>query len=471
MLRSDLPFHPVAWPARLAAFLLGEAFLGFLALVATALTLFPVLFAVSERTDLLIEAGQWGIIGMFAVEYGFAWSRAASKRAFVLNPWRLLDLATIVVPLGTLVPTVSGTLRSSPVLRLFRLVRVVTMGARASGVMVREEARHTAAAAAVDPARVTRLRGGPGRQAGEVSWHEFLQWVETPGAEWFHVANPSPADLKSIAAAAGIPPATLGPILSGNGYPHVERLGPYAGFFVWLPEIGPAGQVERQCVFLLVGAENLLSFSRHGTGLSGSVVASAEGLTPASLSFSGRMTHLFLRTVLNQSERLAGLFEDELHTLEEVPVRESRARFFERTFQLKKELSATQSDLWRLKALLTELAAGRAPLPGAAGAETEVFQRLSDDAAFLYETIVNIREEVLSLIDLHLNVVSFDMNRVMRLLAVASVLGLIPSVVGGLFGMNLADNPWPFTLPQVSFTLVSGMVLGLYFFFIKGWLR
>ena len=45
------------------------------------------------------------------------------------------------------------------------------------------------------------------------------------------------------------------------------------------------------------------------------------------------------------------------------------------------------------------------------------------------------------------------------------------SVIGGLFGMNLIDNPWPFTLPQVAFAILLGMVLCLYFFFVKGWLR
>ena len=41
----------------------------------------------------------------------------------------------------------------------------------------------------------------------------------------------------------------------------------------------------------------------------------------------------------------------------------------------------------------------------------------------------------------------------------------------GWFGMNLIDNPWPFTLKQVSFCVVFAMVLCLYFFFVKGWLR
>jgi hypothetical protein len=37
--------------------------------------------------------------------------------------------------------------------------------------------------------------------------------------------------------------------------------------------------------------------------------------------------------------------------------------------------------------------------------------------------------------------------------------------------MNVAGNPWAVTLPQVAFGICLGMVLGLYFFFVKGWLR
>lgn len=99
------------------------------------------------------------------------------------------------------------------------------------------------------------------------------------------------------------------------------------------------------------------------------------------------------------------------------------------------------------------------------------FQRFRSEVDYLYDTMANIREEVLSVIDLHLNVVSFEMNRVMRVLAVISALGLIPAVVGGLLGMNLIDNPWPVTLPQIAFAVLFAMVLGLYFFVVKGWLR
>jgi Mg2+ and Co2+ transporter CorA len=66
---------------------------------------------------------------------------------------------------------------------------------------------------------------------------------------------------------------------------------------------------------------------------------------------------------------------------------------------------------------------------------------------------------------------SFQMNKVMRLLALLTTLALIPSVAGGLLGMNLAGSPWPVTLSQIAFGMAASMALSLYVFAIKGWLR
>ncbi|MCX6925441.1 MAG: hypothetical protein NT154_19865, partial [Verrucomicrobia bacterium] len=74
---------------------LGEVFLGFLAIVSAVLTLIPMLFNITPKTDALLGVGQWSIILLFAVEYGIGLARASSKRKFVLNPWRVVDAATI----------------------------------------------------------------------------------------------------------------------------------------------------------------------------------------------------------------------------------------------------------------------------------------------------------------------------------------------------------------------------------------
>ncbi|MFO1502138.1 MAG: CorA family divalent cation transporter, partial [Verrucomicrobiota bacterium] len=258
--------------------------------------------------------------------------------------------------------------------------------------------------------------------------------------------------------------------LFGLSYPHLEPSNRHIALFVQVPEMMAGGQIERRGLLVVAGATSLVTFSRQGASVVERVpkaIAAVEGPGP----FPVQTTCQLLKMVLDRNEHLVGQFEQQLAVLEDLPVRESRPQFFEQTFRLKKELSAAQSDLWRLRGVLRELAEGRVNLPGSNGTERPLLHDLAEAADYLYETVNNIREGVLSLIDLHLNVVSFEMNRVMRVLAVVSVLGLIPAVVGGLFGMNLADNPWPFTLPQVTFAVGTAMIVCFYFFIVKGWLR
>lgn len=473
MLRTEFPFKLEGGLRRVLAVLLGEAFLGFLAIIALSLTLFPWLFEglMAQKPSLLtaLDTAQWAIIGWFAVEFLFALIVAPSKRAFASNPWRWVDLLTIAIPLASLA-TPSRALRSSPILRLARIGRLVSLGFRATGLSTRHRARHAAETLVRGPAQVTVVADAPEYSPEAAEMKDLLRWLDAPGEEWYHVASPTNDDLKQIAARAQLPAGFLETHLMATSYPHLARAGEKTGMFLWMPEVMNEGAVDRHGMFFLPLGEGLLSLSRRKTRAVERFVVPPEA-SAKKMPFAWRMLDLVLERVVRENERLAGHFEDGLRALEEVPVRESQPAFFERTFRLKKELSAAQADLWRLKGMVGDIADGRVAWSVLTEAQREPLRRLTTDVDYLYETMVNIREEVLSVIELHLNVVSFEMNRVMRVLAVVSCLGLVPAVVGGLFGMNLIDNPWPFTLPQVAFVVVLLMVLGLYFFFVKGWLR
>src|ERR1051325_1857955 len=161
MLRTEFPFKLEGWPRRILAVVLGEAFLGFLAIIAVALTLFPMLFPVKPDQAAAIDTAQWTIIGWFGVEFLFALIVAPSKRAFLSNPWRWVDLLTIAVPLASLLPAASGALRSSPILRLARLGRLVSIGFRATGWTTRHRQRRATEVAARGPAQVTVVADAP----------------------------------------------------------------------------------------------------------------------------------------------------------------------------------------------------------------------------------------------------------------------------------------------------------------------
>ena len=67
-------------------FILGEVFLGFLAIVAAVLTLIPLFFKIPARLHALLEGGQWSIVFLFAVEYGISLVSATLRSDSFLIP-------------------------------------------------------------------------------------------------------------------------------------------------------------------------------------------------------------------------------------------------------------------------------------------------------------------------------------------------------------------------------------------------
>ncbi len=439
--------------------------MGFLALMALSFGLVPLLFSVPDGVHRVFDALEWIITGLFALEYAVSLSRAPDRRAFMLGAWRMLDAFIIVAPIVSLLPQVSDALRSSPALRILRLLRAILFGARAGTSMARHRKRRGAPAKGGSTAV---SRWSVGGHAQPSTWQEVLSWAPRHERDWYHVASVASEKVDELAHALSIDGASLRASFSGASFPRIEPCGSFTSLFVWLPGVGEDGAIDRTGVMLLAAGDGALTLSQHSTDLHQSVGAA---LPAGGALFSTRMALALLRLAVQRNEEAAGVLERELRTLEEVSVPSNRDDFFEKTFRLKRELSEAKADVWRLKGMLSGLADGRRSLPGLGEPERELVKKLADEADYLYETVDNVREGLLSVIDLHLNVVSFEMNKVMRLLAVASVLGLVPAVIGGMFGMNLDGNPWPLTLPQVSFGVGMAMLLALYVFLAKGWLR
>jgi Mg2+ and Co2+ transporter CorA len=145
--------------------------------------------------------------------------------------------------------------------------------------------------------------------------------------------------------------------------------------------------------------------------------------------------------------------------------------FLAHTFLLRADILNARGSIKHLKSVIRDLSSGKIIIASASHSDRELFRYLADDANDLYDNIDDLRESLQSLVELRLNVSSFQMNRVMRLLALLTALALIPATIGGLLGMNITDAPWPATLSQVAFGVGVGMTLSLYVFAIKGWLR
>ena len=447
---------------------LGEGTMGFLALVALATAGASALFSLPPPAIRILSTLEWIIVGIFALEYGIHWSLAHDRKAFVRDPWRLLDLAIIVIPLLSLLPFLRP-LRSSPALRLIRLARVALLGARFGGRTARRPVEDGGLAES-GQAEVGILREGRSSPERDDPDH-LLRRLPHASGEWIHVSGLPPAKSGEIARAARIPEPFLRAGLEGTTRPRLEIFDSFSALFLWEPEAA-RGRPVRTSLLLITTARFLLSFSREGSDLQARTAAALARLgLPDDGAFPTRMTYAVLRVLIERYQEVVRRLDGEVRQLEEIPAREGGPAFFGDAFTLERELTAIRGDLWRLKGVTDSLSEGRVNVHGARKDDRELLRSIAEEAESLHETARTLRESLVSLMDLHMNVASFEMNRGMRLLAILSALGLIPAVVGGLLGMNLVGNPWPATLPQVAFGVFCGMALALYVFFIKGWIR
>ena len=144
---------------RRLADLLGEALMGFLALAALGTGLAPFLFSLTPAAESAIDAAEWVIVGLFALEYAVHLAVAPDRAAYLRDPWRMLDAAIVLGSLASLLPSISDAARTMPALRILRLFRVLLFGVRA-GHGVSSPALRPARSLPEGPPRVTRLASG-----------------------------------------------------------------------------------------------------------------------------------------------------------------------------------------------------------------------------------------------------------------------------------------------------------------------
>ncbi len=440
---------------------LDESVMGFLALTGLSLGVTPLLFELPDGLELSFDFAKWLIIGLFALEYTVNFMLSTDRRKFIFAPWRMLDAVIIIVPLLSLFPAVSNIARLTPALRILRLFSLLLFGPRVGHALQRTATPLTRKVPVGHP-QVTILR--PGDLSPQSSgWDALLQWIAAPTEAWMHASNLSPDRLMEIASAAGVPHVLIEAALQESSYPRIESDKHWTALTISLLSEGET--IRRDPVLLLVLENGVLSLAIHPLDIQQPPAESSM------LPWGPRCALHIIRLVLALDEKFTGRLERRVRQFEELPAIESPESFFRQTLGLKRILSTIKSDLWRLHGLLEMLADGRRLLPGFTPEQRDFVGPLIEEADYLYETVDNVRESLLSLIELHINIAAHDTTRFMRLLAIVTTLALIPAVVGGLFGMNLVDAPWPVTLGQVAFgTLVLTLAV-LYTFMAKGWLR
>ena len=458
-------------------------------MIAVSLILIPVLLIpdlvqVPPEVQLVFDTLNGTILVIFIFEYAFKLAFAENRWQYARDPWHVLDLIIIILPIaGILIGAWQQLTGAFRLLRLLRLIRIPAVGVRVysrQDAIAETEGNRESKSVPECTVR-TLLPAGPGREAGwstrllqDIPDSESEETSSEPDGSvlWQDFTSVQKKDLLKIHQWTGVPLSFLDQAIRERAFPWARAHGNSAAVYLKLMERRRNTSTKQMFItwkwILIVSKDHqLLTFSTsplHAPNLIAfETLASSKTITPAEI------TYRFFQDALSEIEETLRAIEDELEYTGSLPISEQPASFLPATFKLKKESVKIHSWLLHTRDVLNSIVTGKVVLHGMEDGSR--FSALLERASYLYDISDDTTENVSSLTDYYFDATSFQMGRVMKLIAVLTALAIIPTVVGGLLGANLIGNPWPISLAQMVTVVGITMLATAWVFYRLGWFK
>lgn len=470
---SDASQRLKDWIRKPALWLFNDELMTVLAFLIIPVVGLPMLFAFSETMLAIFDLINYFIIVMFVAEYFTLLYLSDSRVKYAKDPWHILDLLIIVLAALEFVPFISfpGG-RASPVLRLLRVLRIFTALGRSAKSGKQETPLQ------VTPIQVSRMKVNILDRDGVrrcVSNDHKCNIADTRGPAWIDIVDFSTIDLDQVSAAIHVPKIVLESKISQEAFPRIDYFKDYTTIFTWNVRLVSDGAGYRDMKVLFNGMLIVCSGDLIITICTGENLLFDEFIADGSIGmgddFTTNVLYSLLKRKVHDGEDIIRSIERKTVRLEQLPVGKTPSSFLEDTFHLRKDVLIISKNLWHLRQVLDSLKSRKVALNDMKDEHLHLFDILYDEADYLYETVDNLAESLSSLRELHINTISYEMTRVMRILAVITCIALVPSTIGGLLGENLIGIPFPIHIGEVILIVISLMVLELYAFYKMGWLR
>jgi Mg2+ and Co2+ transporter CorA len=441
-----------------------------LALILIPSIFFPFFFTFSEYMLILLKSVRYIILATFILEYFLKLFVAESRKAYASNPWHVIDLIIVILAATDFIPyTQLGSIgRASPILRLLRITRTFAVAGRTVKRSIPLRSIEMATQH-ISPMKINLfLDGKIIKGATKEDVHNYMAVL---GHKWIDLQEVSEYDIDFINDALNIPKVLLVSKIIKESYPKIDSFKNFTSIFIQDSILQTDGadlkNVIRNNMLILWKDNCVVTISSDRSQLFDLI---CNGLEEAkNENFIVRILYSIFSRKINDYEDIVRLMEQKITALEELPV-EQMHPFLETSFYLKKEIQKIHFNLMHFRQVLGTIRT-RKILPVSQDEYQSLFGILFDESVFLSEASNNIRDNLISLIDLHINTMSTGLNRVMKILAVITSIGLIPSIINGLFGENITGSPFPIRLSEIFFLELSIMLLAVYAFYRWGWLR
>jgi Mg2+ and Co2+ transporter CorA len=450
-----------------------------LAGIMAPIVLVPIFVTLPATIDTSLKFADYTILGIFILEYLLKTIFTRDVVKHILKPWHLLDLFIIVLPLASLLPVFATDFGLSfPVLRLVRLVRIFAVSGRAIDRKIEMAVPTSEADSALKPSSEIRVMDGNLENIyKDVQYSELNNFLSSPTHTWIDISSVSEGDFDRLSNTFGIPRILLESELVDEAYPRVDYFEHYSMIFARIADMKILNKsigrlsINRDGILVVCQGPNIMTMSKSQTRIFHLILEKAKKIHTPQEPIVVTILYTLLKYILDKDKQIIAALEQELIALESIPFKDRHSNFLEITFNLRKEVNQLVPSLLHLKEIISVITTKRVPLEGFNERHEKVFDILMDEASYLHETASNARDNLQSLVDLYINTTSYQMNKVMRLIAVFTCLGIIPAIILGALGTNVAGNPWNIQLWQV-FVIPGIIMLALgWIFYRLGWTK
>lgn len=446
-----------------------------LSIILIPLLLMPILLDLPRSILDALDLLNYVIVLFFVLEYVLKLYYSEDRKAYVRDKWHLLDLFIVIASLAALVAGVIPEAGALPILlRLLRLPVAISLGGRTLNRQALFEAEERSKVLKAPLKEVVLDLRNP-----QEGWVESAEADEPPPCGspgvWLNLANVAEEDLPRLVSETGLTKVVLEGKIKDWAYPRAEWSKGLATIYLRIPEVSIAAeetqsrQINWQGVLIIDCHGGIVTLSRTDPRMIYSLPEKVrdEGLDirPATVFYT------LMLEALKEVEEFILAAELELIKLEAVPMVKQPRAFLPVTYSAKKEVFYMVSWLVHTREVLEGLMERRLEFQDQGDRDDARIRSLLERCEFLLETGEDVAEGFSDAIDFYLNTNDFQMNRVMKVIAVLTALTIIPTVVGGLLGMNIIGSPWVVSLAEVV-TVVGVIMLVIgWVFFRVGWLR
>jgi magnesium transporter len=239
-----------------------------------------------------------------------------------------------------------------------------------------------------------------------------------------------------------------------------------------LPLLDDAGGVETPQVCMLIGPRHLLTFQVRFLGFFDAVRERLRvGLGPIRCSGPDYLAYALLDTMVDHYYPLAERVSERLEALEDEIVADPHCDALGRLHQLRRQLAVLRRVAWPQREAVSQLVRERTPFVSEA---VQLYLRDTfDHVSQIVEMLDSAREMAVGLSELHLSMIGYRTNEVMKVLTLMSSVFIPLTFIAGIYGMNFENMPELHSSSGyfvVLGVMVATALIMLFYFRRRGWL-